>query len=108
MYLDSSFKGWFVSTLLLLAWFGSLINGPISDNLGRKGSMLIAVVIFILGSSLQAGGSNIETIFAGRAVAGLAVGMLTMVVPQYLCKSCSRDTTRWGGGGGEGRTGEEG
>lgn len=84
VYLDSSYKGWFVSTLLLLAWFGSLINGPISDNLGRKGSMLMAVGIFVLGSCLQAGGSNIETIFAGRAVAGLAVGMLTMVVPQYL------------------------
>lgn len=90
----------------MLAWFGSLINGPISDNLGRKGSMLMAVVVFVLGSCLQAGGSNIETIFAGRAVAGLAVGMLTMVVPQYLCKSllsgCHANGEREMG---EGRTG---
>ncbi|KAK7949388.1 uncharacterized protein PG986_010274 [Apiospora aurea] len=84
VYLDAGYKGWFVSTLLLLAWLGSLVNGPVSDKLGRKGSMLLAVVVFTLGAALQAGGSNIETIFAGRAVAGFAVGMLTMVVPQYM------------------------
>ncbi|KAK6825864.1 MFS glucose transporter mfs1 [Apiospora arundinis] len=50
----------------------------------RLGSMLLAVVIFTLGAALQAGGANIETIFAGRAVAGFSVGMLTMVVPQYM------------------------
>ncbi|KAK8092276.1 uncharacterized protein PG998_015108 [Apiospora kogelbergensis] len=84
VYLDAGYKGWFVSTLLLLAWLGSLVNGPVSDALGRKGSMLLAVAVFVLGAALQAGGATIETLFAGRAVAGLAVGMLTMVVPQYV------------------------
>ncbi|RKU40977.1 hypothetical protein DL546_000549 [Coniochaeta pulveracea] len=84
IYLDSGFKGWFVSTLLLLAWFGSLINGPIADRFGRKGSMMGAVVVFVLGSSIQAGASSIGMLFGGRAVAGLAVGMLTMIVPMYM------------------------
>lgn len=84
VYMDSSFKGWFVSTLLLFAWFGSLVNGPIADQFGRKGSILMAVVVFVLGSALQAGASHVPTVFAGRAVAGLAVGMLTMVVPMYI------------------------
>lgn len=66
VYLDSNFKGWFVSTLLLVAWFGSLINGPLADRFGRKGSMLVAVVVFLLGSGLQAGASDIPTIFAGK------------------------------------------
>ncbi|KAM0335406.1 hypothetical protein ACHAQA_000451 [Verticillium albo-atrum] len=51
--IDSSFKGWFVSSLLLLAWFGSLVNGPVAD-------------------------------WLGRAIAGFAVGMLTMIVPMYI------------------------
>ncbi|GME42919.1 D-xylose-proton symporter protein [Neofusicoccum parvum] len=84
IYLDSSFKGWFVSSLLLLAWFGSLVNGPIADRVGRKGSMLVAVVIFTLGSALQAGANSVAMIFAGRAIAGFAVGMLTMIVPMYM------------------------
>ncbi|KAH7067328.1 general substrate transporter [Paraphoma chrysanthemicola] len=82
--LDSSFKGWFVSTLLLAAWFGSLVNGPVADRFGRKGSIMIAVVIFTIGSALQAGAINIEMAFAGRAIAGFAVGMLTMIVPMYM------------------------
>ena len=103
IYLDSGFKGWFVSTLLLTAWLGSLLNGPIADRFGRKGSMMAAVVVFLLGSSLQAGASTIGMLFGGkpppisiamlrakvtlsigRAVAGLAVGMLTMIVPMYM------------------------
>lgn len=64
--LDSSFKGWFVSTLLLLAWFGSLINGPIADRVGRKGSMLVGVVIFTIGSAFQAGANSLAMLFAGK------------------------------------------
>lgn len=84
IFLDSGFKGWFVSTLLLLAWFGSLINGPVADRFGRKGSMLVAVVVFVIGSSFQAGANSIAMLFAGRAVAGLSIGMLTMIVPMYM------------------------
>lgn len=29
IYTDEDYKGWFVSTSLLAAWFGTLINGPI-------------------------------------------------------------------------------
>ncbi|OTB04989.1 hypothetical protein M426DRAFT_320296 [Hypoxylon sp. CI-4A] len=86
IFLDSGFKGWFVSTLLLLAWFGSLINGPLADRVGRKGSIFVAVVIFVIGSAFQAGANSIAMLFAGRAVAGLAVGMLTMIVPMYMAE----------------------
>lgn len=82
--LDSSFKGWFVSTLLIFAWFGSLINGPVADRFGRKGDMLIAVVIFTVGSVLQTAAVNVAMLFVGRAIAGFAVGQLTMVVPMYM------------------------
>ncbi|EED13841.1 MFS sugar transporter, putative [Talaromyces stipitatus ATCC 10500] len=84
IYTDSNFKGWFVSTLLLAAWFGSLCNGPVGDRLGRKASMLIAVVIFIVGSTVQCGAMNIPMLFAGRAVAGLAIGQLTQIVPLFI------------------------
>ena len=66
IFLDSGFKGWFVSTLLLCAWFGSLVNGPVADYLGRKGSMLLAVVIFTIGSAFQAGANSIPMLFAGE------------------------------------------
>ncbi|KAL2408470.1 putative glucose transporter rco-3 [Exophiala dermatitidis] len=84
IYLDSGFKGWFVSTLLLAAWFGSLINAPIAETFGRKWSIIMAVVVFTIGSAIQAGGMTIPMLFVGRAIAGVAVGMLTMIVPMYM------------------------
>jgi len=67
IYLDSGFKGWFVSSLLLLAWFGSLVNGLVADRFGRKGSMLMAVVVFVVGSAIQAGAVSVGMLFAGKA-----------------------------------------
>ncbi|OKL63028.1 hypothetical protein UA08_01939 [Talaromyces atroroseus] len=64
IYTDSNFEGWFVSTLLLSAWFGSLCNGPIGDRLGRKVSMLIAVVVFVIGSAVQCSAMNLAMLFA--------------------------------------------
>ncbi|CAG7918297.1 unnamed protein product [Penicillium olsonii] len=84
VFSDSGFKGWFVSTLLLAAWLGSLINGPIADRIGRKLSINLAVVVFTIGSVVQCAAMNIPMLFAGRAIAGLAVGQLTMVVPLYI------------------------
>ncbi|KAL4892927.1 general substrate transporter [Aspergillus ambiguus] len=84
IYSDSGFKGWFVSTLLLAAWFGSLVYGPVVDRLGRKPSINLAVVIFVIGSTIQCAAVNIPMLFVGRAIAGLAVGQLTMVVPLYI------------------------
>ncbi|KAK2783124.1 hypothetical protein FQN51_004454 [Onygenales sp. PD_10] len=84
IFTDSGFKGWFVSTLLLAAWLGSLVNGPFADYIGRKVSMIVAVVVFLIGSILQAAAVNLVILFLGRAIAGFAVGMLTMVVPLYI------------------------
>lgn len=67
IYTDSTFKGWFTSTLLLAAWFGSLVNGPIADHIGRKGSILLAVLIFSIGSALQAGAQSIPMLFTGAS-----------------------------------------
>ncbi|TVY76163.1 MFS glucose transporter mfs1 [Lachnellula suecica] len=86
IYLDSGFKGWFVSTLLLAAWFGSLLNGPLADRIGRKKSIISAVVVFLIGSAIQAGAVNVPMIFAGRAIVGIAIGILTMVVPLYMAE----------------------
>ncbi|EGN99929.1 hypothetical protein SERLA73DRAFT_122035 [Serpula lacrymans var. lacrymans S7.3] len=89
IYMDASLKGWYVSTLLLAAWLGSLINGPLCDKIGRRRNIMCNVVVFLLGSALQTGATSSNYLFGGRAVAGLAVGALTHVVPMYLAEISS-------------------
>lgn len=76
-------KGFVVSILELGAWFGALINGHVSDRISRKHSIQVAVVVFCLGSALQAGAMNVNYLFFGRVFAGIGIGMLSMVVPMY-------------------------
>ncbi|KAI6166041.1 general substrate transporter [Pisolithus thermaeus] len=89
IYMDSNLKGWFVSTLLLTAWFGSLLNGPVCDKIGRKRNIMGNIVIFLIGGALQTGATAERHLFIGRAIAGLAVGALTHVVPMYLAEISS-------------------
>ncbi|KAH6991408.1 sugar transporter [Ilyonectria sp. MPI-CAGE-AT-0026] len=81
---DDTLQGWMVAVLTLGAMFGALANGPIADRLSRRWSILLANIIFLIGSIIQAASINIPMIFVGRFIAGLSVGQLSMVVPLYL------------------------
>lgn len=84
--MDAGIKGWFVSTLLLGAWLGSLISGPICDRLGRRRTIMYQVIVFLVGSALQTGATKEVHLFVGRFIAGLSVGSLTHVVPMYIAE----------------------
>ncbi|KAF4628363.1 hypothetical protein G7Y89_g9789 [Cudoniella acicularis] len=81
---DATLQGWMVAVLTLGAMFGALVNGPIADRISRRWSLLLANVVFLIGSIIQAAAVNIPMIFVGRFFAGLAIGQLSMVVPLYL------------------------
>lgn len=89
VYMDAGKKGWFVSTLLLGAWLGSLINGPFANRIGRRYNIIVNVVIFLLGSALQTAAMNEAYLFVGRFIAGVSVGALTHVVPMYIAEISS-------------------
>ena len=71
------------SVLELGAWVGTLINGYLADRLGRRLTVLVAVVVFCIGVIVQACTSNKDYVFGGRFVTGLGVGSLSMIVPLY-------------------------
>ena len=78
----STIQGWLVSALELGAWAGALFNGWLADKISRKYSMLVAVVIFTIGTGLQSGAQNPAMLFAGRVVGGFGIGMVS--VPEFL------------------------
>ncbi|KAJ5134584.1 Major facilitator superfamily domain general substrate transporter [Penicillium atrosanguineum] len=79
----STIQGWLVAALELGAWAGALINGFLADRISRKYAMMVAVIIFTLGTGLQAGAQKPAYFFAGRIVGGLGIGMFSMVIPLY-------------------------
>ncbi|KAL4987966.1 general substrate transporter [Aspergillus falconensis] len=81
--MGSTIQGWLVSALELGAWAGALFNGYLADKISRKYSMMVAVVVFTLGSGLQAGAQTPAYFFAGRIIGGLGIGMFSHVIPLY-------------------------
>lgn len=48
------------------AFFGAFFAGPCGDWLGRKKTILLGAVIFILGGGLQTGAQSLRFLYAGR------------------------------------------
>lgn len=75
--------GLVVSMFTTGAFFGAGAAGPSGDYLGRRWTITIGAIIFVLGGSLQTGGTSLHFLWAGRFLAGLGVGFLVMIVPLY-------------------------
>lgn len=65
------------------AFFGAGIAGPVGDWLGRRLTIMIGAVIFLLGGGLQTGAQSLNFLYGGRCIAGLGVGFLVMIIPLY-------------------------
>ncbi|KAH8670857.1 general substrate transporter [Xylariales sp. PMI_506] len=65
------------------AFFGAMFAGPSGDWFGRRYTILIGSLIFIVGGSVQTAAQTLNYLYVGRALAGLGVGFLTMIVPLY-------------------------
>jgi MFS family permease len=65
---------------------GSLLAAPTSDYLGRKWSVFLWGLVFMLGAALQMI-PNYNTLLAGRFIGGLGVGASSMLSPQFLAEN---------------------
>ena len=76
-------EGAVVSVFTGGAFFGAMFAGPAGDYFGRRLTILIGSIIFILGGGLQTGAMSLEYLYAGRVIAGVGVGFLVMIIPLY-------------------------
>lgn len=53
------------------------------DYLGRRLTILLGGLIFIVGATFQTAAQNINWLYGGRSIAGLGVGFLVMIIPIY-------------------------
>lgn len=72
-----------VGILSVISAFGALIAGQMSDQVGRRGTVLAANIVFLAGGALMAFANGYALLFVGRVVTGLGVGMAMAVGPVY-------------------------
>ena len=93
---DGSFMiGFSVSCIIWGAIVGNLVAGPLSDQIGRKPSLLIAALLFITTGLMCAFANNIETFIAGRVVGGLGVGIAILVAPVFIAEIAPAKKRGW-------------
>lgn len=80
--LDAFTEGLITSTFLLGCTVGAVIVSRIADTLGRRKSIIIASVLFILGGLFQS--LTLNLFYLGRIVSGLGIGILSSVVPLFI------------------------
>src|SRR5689334_20430721 len=92
LFIPNSFKltpfttGAIVAGLLLGAMVGSASAGRMADRMGRRRLIMIAAVVFTVGSLLAAVAPTVGILIAARFIIGLAVGSAALVVPLYLAE----------------------
>ncbi|CAJ1942585.1 unnamed protein product [Sphenostylis stenocarpa] len=75
--------------LNLCALVGSLAAGRTSDYIGRRYTILLASVLFMLGAVLMGYGPNYAILMLGRCVGGVGVGFALMIAPVYSAEISS-------------------
>jgi SP family galactose:H+ symporter-like MFS transporter len=77
---------WIVSAMMFGAAVGALLAGWMSSALGRKRSLILGAVLFVVGSLLCGFAWSTDTLIAARTVLGLAIGIATFTAPLYLAE----------------------
>jgi len=84
--LNAYWQGLATGSLALGAILGCLIAGSFSDRYGRRRGLLLAAAVFGLSSLAMALSPGRDFFICARCMAGLGVGMASMLSPMYIAE----------------------
>lgn len=90
--LSESHQSLVVSILSCGTFFGALIAGDLADMIGRKWTVILGCLIYLIGCVIQmitGLGDALGAIVAGRLIAGIGVGFESAVVILYMSEIVS-------------------
>lgn len=82
-----------VSILSVGTFFGAIIAGDVADRIGRKWTVILGCLIYMIGVIIQmitGAGDALAAIVVGRLVAGVGVGFESAIVILYMSEICPR------------------
>ena len=77
-------KSLIVSILSAGTFFGALMAGDIADFTGRRTTIILGAIVFVIGVILQTASSSYGLLVAGRLVAGFGIGFVSAIIILYM------------------------
>lgn len=84
--LDTVMEGWLVSSGLAGCILGVLITGLVSDRIGRKKTIALAGIMFLISAIGCAFPPSFSVLVIARMIGGVGVGMASVVSPMYIAE----------------------
>lgn len=84
--LSPEVTGFATASALIGCVIGSAISGILSSRLGRKLSLIIAAILFLISAIGCALPESIEMLIVFRIIGGIGVGLASMVSPMYIAE----------------------
>lgn len=82
--LSTGLEGWYVGCALIGSIIGVAVAGVLSDNLGRKKTMLISAVMFSISAIGCAVCKGFTDLVVFRMIGGFGIGVVSIVSPIYI------------------------
>ncbi|KAG8991138.1 hypothetical protein FRB93_002918 [Tulasnella sp. JGI-2019a] len=80
---NSNAQGAIVASMPAGSLVGALAVTVLADWLGRKKTVILSGIIWVIGAILQAASQNRGMLVVGRIIAGISIGIASSVVPMY-------------------------
>ncbi len=90
--LDSHLQEWVVSSMMVGAAIGALVGSRLSAALGRKRTLMIGAILFIIGCAGSSTASSVEILIGARLILGLSVGIASYTAPLYLAEMSDKNS----------------
>ncbi len=84
--LSDFMKGWSSGCVLIGCALGVLLVGPVSDRYGRKLSLFLAAVMFVISAIGTTVPPDIITFIVFRFVGGIGIGIASITTPMYIAE----------------------
>lgn len=84
--LNAWWEGFLTGTLAIGCMIGCYLAGKIAEKFGRRPSLMIAAITFSLSSLGMAFSSSLTLFLVMRLIAGVGVGMASMLSPMYIAE----------------------
>ncbi len=65
----------------------TFFSGSMADHFGRRWSINVSAVVYIIGTVIVVVAGNFAMILGGRLIEGIGVGIITIVMPLYLAET---------------------